>query len=97
MPGGLTPPLSVIESWPTANLTNPELRSDAYFIIIITFLSLSTVVVFARLWARGVIQRSLALDDYLIFVALMCTASMGVSSCLGMRSSVLSRATSAKR
>jgi hypothetical protein len=86
MPGGLNPPVSVIESWPTANVVNPTLRDNTFIVIILTFLVLSTLIVSARLWARGVIQRSFALDDYLILGAILCTASMGISSCLGIHS-----------
>ena len=84
MPGGIHPPPAVIESWPIANLENPVLRSNTNLAIIITFLCLATLVVSARLWARCVIQRNVALDDYLIIGALLCTISMGTASCLGM-------------
>jgi hypothetical protein len=83
MPGGIHPPISVIESWPTANLEDPTLRGNTFSIVILTFLVLSGLTVCGRLWARGVIQRNLALDDYMIIGAFLCTTGMATGSVLG--------------
>jgi len=84
MPGGIRPPISVITSWPAANLENPTLRDNTLLVVIITFLVLSGLTVSARLWARGVIQRNLSLDDFMIIGALLCTISMTIVSVLAM-------------
>jgi len=83
MPGGLHPPISVIASWPRANLRDPSVRSDTFSIVIIFFLVLSGLTVGARLWARGVIQRNFAPEDYMIIGAFLCALAMASASVLG--------------
>jgi hypothetical protein len=83
MGGGIHPPLSVIGTWPTANLVDPVLRSNTNSVVIITFLVIAGLTVGARLWARCIIQRNAAPEDYLIIGAFVCALSMAISSVLG--------------
>lgn len=83
MGGGIHPPLSVIGSWPPANLVDPVLRSNTNSIVIITFLVLAGLTIGARLWARGIIQRNLAFEDYLIIGAYVSALAMAIGSVLG--------------
>ena len=71
MPGGLYPPLSVIESWPEPNYVNPILRGNALSTLSIAFIVVSLIVVAARLWARFFILRKPGWDDTLICFALV--------------------------
>jgi len=66
MPGGPTPPLEVIISWPPPNYTNPDIRGNGLIIITVLLLGLAYVVVGMRLWARFVMSKKGGLDDALI-------------------------------
>ncbi|GLA60419.1 hypothetical protein AtubIFM54640_000871 [Aspergillus tubingensis] len=57
MPGGLHPPLSVMESWPARNTINPETHGAASIVLPVIFGSIAVTAVILRLWARCVIQR----------------------------------------
>ncbi|KAF2665814.1 hypothetical protein BT63DRAFT_417339 [Microthyrium microscopicum] len=71
-------PSDVLIHWPKPNYVNPVTRGPELLIVTATFLGISTIVVFCRLYARLVIRRWLGLDDVLIFLAWM--ASVGVTS-----------------
>ncbi|GLA46039.1 hypothetical protein AnigIFM63604_008001 [Aspergillus niger] len=70
MPGGLHPPLSVMESWPARNTINPESHGSASIVLPVIFGSIAVTAVILRLWARCVIQRQGKLDDFFIALAL---------------------------
>lgn len=71
MPGGLHPPLSVMESWPARNTINPETHGAASIVLPVIFGSVAVTAVILRLWARCVIQRQGKLDDIFIALALV--------------------------
>lgn len=71
MPGGLHPPLSVMESWPARNTINPETHGAASIVLPVIFGSIAVTAVILRLWARCVIQRQGKLDDIFIALALV--------------------------
>ncbi|PYI00513.1 hypothetical protein BO78DRAFT_289142, partial [Aspergillus sclerotiicarbonarius CBS 121057] len=83
MPGGLHPPLSVIESWPAPNTTDPESHSHAAAILAAIFGGIAVVTVSLRLWARCVIQRQGGLDDIFVALALIPTIGLNIGVPLG--------------
>jgi hypothetical protein len=70
MAGGIHPPLSVIESWPSRS-ANPERRGWDVFTAMIVLYTLCTVVVALRLWARLRLQRNPGLDDLFIVFSMV--------------------------
>ncbi|KAE8146654.1 hypothetical protein BDV25DRAFT_143484 [Aspergillus avenaceus] len=84
MPGGLTPPLSVIASWPPANTTNPETHGPADIILVAMFGSIALITVTLRLWARCVIQHRAGWDDLLTGLALIPV--LGLAICFSINS-----------
>ena len=64
-------PLDVILSWPTPNYENPETHDKGALVgtIILAVVGCSTVGL--RLWARFMIARKLAIEDYFILLALV--------------------------
>lgn len=71
MPGGIHPPLSVIETWPTPNYVNPVTASSSTAISAGILGVISLVVVGARMVARFSVQRNAGIDDYLMLFALV--------------------------
>jgi hypothetical protein len=73
MPGGIHPPLAVLEEW--AKIGNPlhptETRGWGLAILCIVLYTLATVVVLARLWARFKVRQTSGLDDALIVLAMV--------------------------
>jgi hypothetical protein len=73
MPGGVHPPLSVIEEW--AKISSPghpsELRGWGLVIVVIVVYTIALLTVGARLWARLVLLRNQGLDDALIVAAMV--------------------------
>ena len=81
MPGGLYPPLSVIESWPQPNYINPVQRDWTVPVILIVLFFITLLIVCARLWARLIVGRNAGLDDLLIALAMVrWTLSLGTES-----------------
>jgi len=70
MPGGLTPPLSVIQSWPAPS-PNPIHRDWTMPVIVLCLSTISITVVIARLWARLVIKKNEGLDNLFIVLAVV--------------------------
>jgi hypothetical protein len=64
-------PLSVLETWPTPNYTNPETRGSTLVIVNAVFIALTIFVVFARLYTRCFINRWFGVDDIFIVLALV--------------------------
>jgi hypothetical protein len=63
-------PLSVILSWPIPNYVDPVTRdSRGYFALCTIFLSLATVAVSARFYARIIVRRWVGLDDVFVAIA----------------------------
>ncbi|GLA38632.1 hypothetical protein AnigIFM63309_005935 [Aspergillus niger] len=83
MPGGLHPPLSVMESWPARNTINPESHGPASIVLPVIFGSIAVTAVILRLWARCVIQRQGKLDDFFIALALIPAIGLNISFPLG--------------
>lgn len=75
MPGGTHPPLSVIAQWPPPNYDGPITRSGLLPVIVV-FTVLSVCIVTARLVVRGVIQRNMGIDDWIIMVAMVSRAEL---------------------
>ena len=71
MPGGLYPPLSVIESWPQPNYINPVQRDWAVPVILIVLFFITFLVFCARLWARLIVARDAGFDDLLIVLTMV--------------------------
>lgn len=71
MPGGIHPPLSVIESWPTPNYENPVTRPGTVLILAAVFGPLSLLFLGARIWARVLIQHNAGIDDWLMVAAIV--------------------------
>lgn len=72
MSGGLHPPLSVIESWPTPNYVDPQRTDHSLTTMVIIVAAVSVIVVTLRMVARFVLQRNAGWDDYLMLAALAC-------------------------
>lgn len=70
MPGGIHPPPSVIAQWPKPNYDDPVTQSGLVPVIVI-FTVLSCCMVTARLLVRGVMQRNMGLDDWIIIAAMV--------------------------
>ena len=88
--GGLHPPPSVLLSWPSPNLVNPDTRGWGGSIVIIVVLAITTIVYIARIWARLAIGKNFGLDDTLITIAMVPLFGLIISSVLGMNDTVLS-------
>ncbi|MCJ1232522.1 hypothetical protein MMC14_000475 [Varicellaria rhodocarpa] len=78
MPGGLHPPQSVIDTWPTPNYINPVTRGYGLLALTVILFIVTPSIVGARLWARIIILRKPGLDDVLICFALIPTIGLGV-------------------
>lgn len=65
------PPASVILSWPTPNYDDPVTRGPALVIVNAIFISLTFLIVAARLYTRIVIKRWFGVDDVFILLALV--------------------------
>jgi hypothetical protein len=76
MPGGITPPIAVIATWPAPNYEHPVLRGWALVIVtgVLTLLSLFTVC--ARVWAR-VGLRNIGIDDWIIIITMVGNLQFG--------------------
>jgi hypothetical protein len=70
MPGGIHPPLSVIESWPKAS-ADFQRRGWGIPITIIILFTITVCIVAARLWVRLVMQRNQGIDDFCIIAAMV--------------------------
>lgn len=77
MPGGIHPPPETIVSWgPRHNYEDPFQKSGLVPVIVI-FTVLTFWVVSARIYVRGVLQKDLGLDDWLIIAAIVSTSLPG--------------------
>lgn len=63
------PPVSIIASWPPANLTNPETRGPGAIITVSLLLGLVTMLLSIRVYTRLWISKGFGLDDVLILLA----------------------------
>jgi|SRR6266480_2195336 len=70
MPGGLYPPLSISQSWPTPNYQDAVTQGTALIDLAIALYAIAFVTVVARLWARVVVTYDVGLDDVLVVVAM---------------------------
>lgn len=71
MPGGLHPPPSVIESWPTPNYVHPQVTDHTLTIMVIVVGAISIIIVSLRMLARFILQRNAGWDDYVMLAALV--------------------------
>ncbi|OCK80245.1 hypothetical protein K432DRAFT_298128 [Lepidopterella palustris CBS 459.81] len=85
MPGGLHPPLSVIETWPIPNYVNPETRDWTVPVLLIVLFVVTFFVFCARMWARLVVGRNAGLDDALVAAAMIPLLGLTLAVCLGAR------------
>ncbi len=84
MAGGIHPPLSIIESWPTPNFIDPITRGSSLVVLCTVLGTCSIFFVSARLWARSVIQHNNRVDDYFMIAAILPALGLVVGICLGM-------------
>ena len=82
MPGGLHPPPEVFLSW-RPKYVDPERRGPAVVVLTGVLLSLVYVVVALRLYARGILAKTLGLDDIVIAINLLPLTGLDVCICLG--------------
>ncbi|USP80436.1 hypothetical protein yc1106_07710 [Curvularia clavata] len=78
MPGGPSPPLSVIASWPAPNYVNPEGRGRVTSNLAFVLTPITFFVIFARLWARFRMQRNAGWDDWLMVIALPIIMTLAI-------------------
>jgi hypothetical protein len=77
------PPLSVQESWPTANYVDPITRGPVVLIVEITILSLAWICLALRMWVRfGILRRSWW-DDWVMVIAAVFASGVTACVCLG--------------
>ncbi|KAK5126546.1 hypothetical protein LTR85_009480 [Meristemomyces frigidus] len=72
------PPISVLNSWPAANWTDPEVHGDALLVVNLIFITLVCVAVAGRLYSRIVIKQWYGADDTMIMLALLFTIGMTI-------------------
>ena len=70
------PPVDVLLGWPTPNYIDPETRGPALLIVNSILISLTILVVIARLYTRIVIKRWFGIDDIFILFALLFTCGL---------------------
>lgn len=63
------PSVSVLSSWPTSNLINPETRGPAEIITVSVLLALVTILLCIRVYTRLWVSNGFGLDDVLILLA----------------------------
>ncbi|KAK6510297.1 hypothetical protein TWF481_005014 [Arthrobotrys musiformis] len=79
---GTRPPPEVLASWPTPNYVNPENQTAQLMAIEITLCSVTSIVMFLRLYSRGVLTKSIGLDDWLMTAALVFAIGLTSANCL---------------
>ncbi len=84
MVGGIHPPLSIIESWPTPNYIDPITRDSSLVVLCTVLGTFSIFFVSARLWVRFVLQHDRGVDDYFMIAAVLPTLGLVIGICLGM-------------
>jgi hypothetical protein len=72
----ILPPMDVIAKWPKANYIDPERRGPGLIVTEITLLSITTVIILARVYTRLRIVKSFGLDDVLIICAVPPTVAL---------------------
>lgn len=81
MPGGIHPPLSVIETW-RPNYIDPPTRAGLVPALVVTT-ALALFILSARIFVRGYMQRNMGVDDWVILAAFVPTIALVVCACLG--------------
>jgi len=71
MAGGVSPPISVILTWPAANYVNPVKRGHGILIMSCILGPLAYSMVGARIWVRAYMQKKAGLDDWLMLAAMV--------------------------
>lgn len=74
MPGGLYPPVEVMQTWPVPNFKNPELRPNTVVILAYILGPLTVGLCLVRLWVRVCHQKSAGADDWLMLVAIVSSS-----------------------
>ncbi|KXL50068.1 hypothetical protein M433DRAFT_27169 [Acidomyces richmondensis BFW] len=74
------PPLSVIETWPTPNYSDPNTRGPSSLILNIVFIAMVMVAVAIRYYCRLCIKKWFGWDDIMIAMALIFT--IGLATCV---------------
>ncbi|KAF2101379.1 hypothetical protein NA57DRAFT_35108, partial [Rhizodiscina lignyota] len=85
MPGGIHPPLAVIESWPTPNYVDPHTRGWSLVILMCVLYAIALLAVVARLWARLGILHNAGADDAIIVAAMVPATAMTITIGLASR------------
>lgn len=80
MPGGITPPLGVIESWPAPNYA-AERDSSGVMALMLIFYILAVLIICARMTARYA-SKNFGLDDILISIAVIPMTGLLIVCCL---------------
>ncbi|KAF2134719.1 integral membrane protein [Dothidotthia symphoricarpi CBS 119687] len=83
MSGGIHPPPEVVASWPNPNFVSPATHSYATVVLLAVFGPLTLLAVFARIWARAVIQRKSGLDDWVMLASLVPTTALLIAVGIG--------------
>lgn len=71
-------PLSVIETWPKPDYTDPPTRGPALFAMCIIFPVIATTLVLLRTYSRVLIVRSFGIDDVLTWISLGFAIALSV-------------------
>ncbi|KAK6352031.1 hypothetical protein TWF718_005180 [Orbilia javanica] len=79
---GTRPPPEVLATWPAPNYVNPENQTAQLMAIEITLCTVTTVVMALRLYSRGVLTKSIGLDDWLMTGALVFAIALTSANCL---------------
>lgn len=63
------PDVSILNTWPVPNYTNPETRGPVAVIVVSVLLFLVIVLLAVRIYTRLIISKGFGLDDILILLA----------------------------
>lgn len=78
MPGGISPSIDVLLSWPQPNFINPERKPNTITVLSCIFGPLTVVLFAIRLWVRVVHQRKPGWDDWVMLAAMVNPRAAGV-------------------
>ncbi|KAJ5833717.1 hypothetical protein N7474_002028 [Penicillium riverlandense] len=73
-----SPPMSVLETWPTPNYIDPPTRGHGVLVVNVVCISLAFLVVLLRIFTRLRITCSAGVDDVLVVIGLAFSVGMAV-------------------
>jgi hypothetical protein len=82
MPGGPSPPLSDILSWPAPNTIDPETIGNFWWVWIVITMITATITVIIRIWIKQRVQGGFSSDDYFMIFGYLAQISMSITGCL---------------